>query len=58
VVVAIWLGHGPEHDGTVLIEYDRDGKVVWRYRRPRASFVEVIVLDDIKGQALSTASEQ
>jgi hypothetical protein len=58
VVVANWLGHGPDHDGTVLVEYDRDGKVVWRYSRPHASFVEVVVLDSIKGQALPTASEQ
>jgi hypothetical protein len=58
VVVANWLGHGPDHDGTVLIEYDREGKVVWRYSRPHASFVEVIVLDDIKRQALLMGSEQ
>jgi hypothetical protein len=58
VVVANWLGHGPEHDGTVLVEFDRDGKIVWRYSRAHASFVEVIVLDDLSGQVLPTASEQ
>ena len=46
VVVANWLGHGPDHDGTVLVEYDREGNMVWRFGRPHASFVEVIVLDD------------
>ncbi len=45
VVVANWLGHGPDHDGTVLVEYDREGNMVWRYGRPHASFVEVIVLE-------------
>ena len=45
VVVANWLGHGPDHDGTVLVEYGRDGKLLWRYGRTHASFVEVIVLD-------------
>ena len=58
VVVANWLGHGPDHDGTVLVEYDRDGKLVWRYARPHASFVEVIVLDGSRGQGLPTASVQ
>jgi hypothetical protein len=58
VVVANWLGHGPDHDGTVLVEYDREGRIVWRYGRPHASFVEVIVLDGSSGQALPTASEQ
>ncbi len=45
VVVANWLGHGPDHDGTGLVEYDREGQIMWRYGRPHASFVEVIVLD-------------
>ena len=58
VVVANWLGHGPDHDGTVLVEYDRDGSIVWRYGRPHASFVEVILLDDLNGQTLPVASEQ
>jgi hypothetical protein len=58
VVVANWLGHGPDHDGTVLVEYDREGNIVWRYGRPHASFVEVIVLDGSSGQALPTASVQ
>jgi hypothetical protein len=58
VVVANWLGHGPDHDGTVLVEYDREGRIVWRYGRPHASFVEVVVLDDISGQRLPTAAEQ
>ena len=58
VVVANWLGHGPDHDGTGLVEYDRDGKIVWRYGRPHASFVEVIVLDGISEQALPTAAVQ
>jgi hypothetical protein len=58
VVVANWLGHGPDHDGTVLVEYDRNGKIVWRYGRLHASFVEVIVLDGMTGQALPTSSEQ
>ena len=43
VVVANWLGHGPDHDGTVLVEFDPEGRLLWRYNRPRASFVEVIV---------------
>jgi hypothetical protein len=58
VVVANWLGHGPDHDGTVLVEYDRKGKLVWRYGRLHASFVEVIVLDGIPGLALPACSEQ
>jgi hypothetical protein len=58
VAVANWLGHGPDHDGTVLVEYDRDGKIVWRYGRAHASFVEVIVLDGISAQYLPSASEQ
>jgi hypothetical protein len=58
VVVANWLGHGPDHDGTGLVEYDRDGNIVWRYGRPHASFVEVIVLDGNRGQGLPTASVQ
>ena len=45
VMVANWLGHGPDHDGTVLVEFDREGQIVWRYGRPHASFVEVLVLD-------------
>jgi hypothetical protein len=58
VVVANWLGHGPDHDGTVLVEYDREGRIVWRYGRPHASFVEVIVLDGIREHGLPTAAEQ
>jgi hypothetical protein len=58
VVVANWLGHGPDHDGTVLVEYDREGRIVWRYGRPHASFVEVIVLDGISKHGLPTCSEQ
>jgi hypothetical protein len=58
VVVANWLGHGPDHDGTVLVEFDREGSIVWRYGRPHASFVEVIVLDGINGQGVPTASVQ
>jgi len=58
VVVANWLGHGPDHDGTVLVEYDREGRIVWRYGRPHASFVEVIVLDGISKHGLPTAAEQ
>ena len=58
VVVANWLGHGPDHDGTVLVEYDRNGKIVWRYGRLHASFVEVIVLDGITEHALPAPSEQ
>jgi hypothetical protein len=58
VVVANWLGHGPDHDGTVLVEYDREGGIVWRYGCPHASFVEVIVLDGISKQGLPTCSEQ
>jgi hypothetical protein len=58
VVVANWLGHGPDHDGTGLVEYDRDGKTVWRYGRPHASFVEVIVLDGMSAQALPSAALQ
>jgi hypothetical protein len=58
VVVANWLGHGPDHDGTVLVEYDREGSIVWRYGRPHASFVEVIVLDGLNDPAQPTASER
>jgi hypothetical protein len=58
VVVANWLGHGRDHDGIVLVEYDREGRNLWRYGRPQASFVEVIVLDSSSGQALPAASEQ
>jgi hypothetical protein len=58
VVVANWLGHGPNHDGTVLVEYDREGKIVWRYGRPHASFVEVIILDALSEHALPAASVQ
>jgi hypothetical protein len=58
VVVANWLGHGPDHDGTVLVEYDREGRIVWRYGCPHASFVEVIVLDGISEHGLPTSSEQ
>jgi hypothetical protein len=58
VVVANWLGHGPDHNGTVLVEYDREGSIVWRYSRPHSSFVEVIVLDGIKEHGLPTSSEQ
>ena len=58
VVVANWLGHGANHDGTVLVEYDRDGKMVWRYGRPHASFVEVVVLDGMSALTPPTASEQ
>ena len=58
IMVANWLGHGPDHDGTGLGEYDREGKIVWRYGRPHASFVEVIVLDGISKHGLPTAAEQ
>jgi hypothetical protein len=51
IMVANWLGHGPDHDGTVLVEYDGSGRIVWRYGCAHASFVEVIVLDDINGPA-------
>jgi outer membrane protein assembly factor BamB len=47
LVIANWLGHGSKHDGTVLYEYDADGKVVWKYGIAKASSVEVIVLDDL-----------
>jgi hypothetical protein len=50
LVVANWLGHGPDHDGTVLVEFDRDNQIVWRYGRPHASFVEVLLLD-VEGSA-------
>jgi hypothetical protein len=49
IVVANWLGHGPDHDGTVLVEFDRDNRIVWRYGRPHASFVEVVLLDQLEG---------
>jgi hypothetical protein len=52
------LGHGSDHDGTMLVEYDPDGKIVWRYGHPHASFVEVIVLDGLSGQALPGPAEQ
>ena len=58
VVVANWLGHGPDHDGTVLVEYDHEGRIVWRYGRTHASFVEVIILDGLSDPALPAASEQ
>jgi len=58
VVVANWLGHGPDHDGTGLVEYDREGSIVWRYGRPHASFVEVLVLDGLSGKGLPTAPVQ
>ena len=58
VVVANWLGHGPDHDGTVLVEYDHAGSIVWHYSHPHASFVEVIVLDGISEHGLPTSSEQ
>ena len=58
VVVANWLGHGPDHDGTGLVEYDREGQIVWRYGRPHASFVEVLLLDDLSDRALPTAAVQ
>jgi len=41
-----------------LVGQDREGRIVWRYGRPHASFVEVVVLDGISGQGLPTASEQ
>jgi catechol 2,3-dioxygenase-like lactoylglutathione lyase family enzyme len=58
VMVANWLGHGSDHDGTVLVEYDHDGKLVWRYGRPHASFVEVIMLDGASEQGLTSAAVQ
>jgi hypothetical protein len=58
VVVANWLGHSPDHDGTVLVGYDREGRIVWRYGRTHASFVEVIILDGLSDPALPAASEQ
>jgi hypothetical protein len=58
VVVANWLGHGPDHDGIVLVQFDREGKIVWRYGRPHASFVEVVLLDGISKEGLPRASEQ
>jgi hypothetical protein len=58
VIVANWLGHGPDHDGTGLVEYDREGRIVWSYGRPHASFVEVITLDDSEAPDLPTASVQ
>jgi hypothetical protein len=58
VVVANWLGHGPDHDGTGLVEYDCEGQIVWRYGRPHASFVEVLLLDGLSGRALPTAVVQ
>ena len=48
IVVANWLGHGPDRDGTGLVEFDRKGQIVWRYGRPHASFVEVIVLSGVR----------
>ncbi len=47
IVVAVWLGHGPNHNGIVAVEYDADGKQVWSYGVEGASFVEIIVLDGL-----------
>lgn len=47
VMLANWLGHGPNHDGIVLVEYDAAGKLVWSLRRKRASFIAAIVLDGL-----------
>ena len=47
LVQANWLGHGSNHDGQVLFEYDAQNKVVWSYGVKQSSFVEVIVLDDL-----------
>jgi hypothetical protein len=41
-----------------LIGQGRDGRIVWRYGCPHASFVEVIVLDGINKHGLPTAAEQ
>jgi hypothetical protein len=58
IAVANWLGHGPNHNGTSLVEYDTTGKIVWRYGRAHASCVEVIILDSLKPGTLPTASER
>jgi hypothetical protein len=54
LVVANWLGHGPDHDGTSLVEYNAEGKVVWTYDAKHASFVEVIILDGLDPGVLHT----
>ena len=41
-----------------LIGQGREGRIVWRYGCPHASFVEVTVLDGISKHGLLTASEQ
>jgi hypothetical protein len=41
-----------------LVGRDREGRIVWRYGCPHASFVEVIVLDGISEHGLPTSSEQ
>jgi hypothetical protein len=46
-VVAIWLGHGAQHDGMVLFQFDAAGNLVWRFGQKGSSFVEVIVLDGL-----------
>ena len=50
VVVATWTGHGPNDSdkGQQLVEFDKDGNVVWTWHDPKlaGSLHGVIVLDD------------
>jgi hypothetical protein len=51
VVLANWQGHGPGHgnSGVQLLEYDRDGKIVWQWSKSDmiSSLQGVLVLDGL-----------
>jgi len=53
VVVANWQNHGPGHgkEGIQLLEFDRDGNIVWEWKNPQklalSSLQGVLVLDGL-----------
>jgi hypothetical protein len=57
IVVSNWTGHGATDSvkGVQLLQFDREGKVVWTWHDPqRAGSIDgVIVLDDLNPRVLN-----
>lgn len=51
IVVSNWSGHGPQDSrkGVQIVEFDRQGKVVWKWHNPKqaGSIDGLIVLDEL-----------
>ncbi len=61
-VVANWQGHGPDqgNEGTQLLEFSKEGKLVWSWKQDPSKFSSiqgVIVLDDLDIEKLHIENE-